>query len=238
MPAPSSPDLRALKCPSCAALLGERDLDAARGLAKCGHCGALMALPAASAAPGTRARGEVPLPARIQLEETLRGVVIRRRWFSPMYVVLIPFCLVWNAFLVFWYSKATDADAPWIFVVFPLGHVAVGAYLAYFTLAGLMNTTEIAVEGGALAVRHGPMPWPGQRTLERDSVRQLYSKEKIHRGKCGSHSTYELWTALADGKAVKLAGVGGEADQALYLEQRIERALALPDQPVAGELAR
>ena len=68
---------------------------------------------------------------------------------------------------------AFQVDAPWIMKVFPIAHVAVGVGLTYYTVAGFVNSTVLRVSEGQLAVRQGPFPWPGNRTLHTSDLDQL-----------------------------------------------------------------
>ncbi len=210
------------------------------GMIKCGYCHSLSNLPVnIQEQGGFRTRPEIPLPEGIQIQETMEGTVITRRWFSLVVVVfLIPFCIAWDSFLIFWYSMALSGNAPWIMAVFPVLHVAVGVGLTYYTLATLFNTTRIVAGRGHLRIQHGPLPWLGNTELPTSNLSQLYGKEKINRGKNGPHYQYELWAALQNGSTRKLLGAGLTMEQALYLEQKLERALVLKDRTVAGELPR
>lgn len=228
-----------LKCAACASNLRAQDFEPTRGLATCSYCGALMTFATPSAADErTPSRPEVPLPPKVRVTKTERGIELTRRWFSPVVVFLLFFCVAWDGFLVFWYSMAFVEGAPWIMVLFPVLHVAVGAALTYSTLAGLLNSTRISIGRRELEVRHGPIPWRGNRTLGRDRIEQLYCKRVSRRGKHGVTHSYEVWVALRDGTSSKLASDGLDEQQALFLEQRIEAALGLPDRPMAGELER
>jgi len=227
------------KCPSCGSHFRAEDFDPARGVLSCPHCRALLLVSGArDPASPPRVRPEVPLPARFALEELASGIEIRRRWFQPSFLFLAFFCVAWDGFLVFWYSLVLREGMPWILVVFPIAHLAVGVGLTYFTLAGFLNTTTIAVGSEELRIRHAPLPWPGVRRLAAQDVEQLYCKERVHRGKNSATTTYEVWAALRGRPARKLVAGLPEAEQALFLEQRIERALGLADMPVPSELPR
>lgn len=234
MPEPTS-----LKCPNCAAILRAEDWDMHTGMIKCGYCHSLSNIPvSASEQGGFRPRPEIPLPGGMQIQETMGGIMITRRWFSFVVLFLIPFCIVWDSFLVFWYSKALSENAPWIMAVFPLIHVAVGVGLTYFTLATLFNTTGIQAGQGKLSIAHGPLPWMGNLELPTRDIQQLFGKEKINRGKNGPNYQYELWASMQDGRTRKLLGTGLTMEQTLYLEQKLESALGLKDRSMAGELPR
>jgi hypothetical protein len=167
--------------------------------------------------------------------------VITRRWFSAKTVFLLFFCIFWDGFLVMWYSLATRGHGTPIFAfLFPLLHVGAGAYLTWQALCGLINRTRIEVHLRELRIKHGPLPWPGNRRLPVSSLKQLFSEERVSRSGNRNSTTrrYHLNAVLRDGRKVTLLDNLDEADQALYLEQEIERRLGIVDAPVAGELPR
>lgn len=229
-----------LKCPACGSALAAKDLDPARSLAKCAHCGALMSLAPPAAEPGgPRARAEVPLPPSLRMTEVPDGLEIRRRWFTPAVLFLVFFCVAWDGFLVFWYGIAFKTGAPLIMSLFPLIHVAVGVGLTYSTVATLFNTTRIRLTWSELSIAHFPVPWPGNRSIPREEIDQLYCRRVVSRNNDNGPTTrYELWMAAKDGQARKLLGAGLDEQQALFVEQQIERALGIPDRPIAGEIER
>ncbi len=230
--------LTALTCPSCRSALSEQGLDLARGIATCSHCGALVLLPAAARPAHSTVRPPVPLPERVTVRELGDGVELRLRWFTPAVWFLLFFVITWDGFLVFWYSIALRDGAPWIMAVFPIAHLAVGVGLTYFVVATFLNTTTVTATRDRLRVRHGPVPWVGNLELASDDLAQLFCKERVHRKKRGTSSTYELWAQRKHGASLRILRGGTDSDQALYLEQAIERALGIRDQPVAGELDR
>ncbi|MEQ1750962.1 MAG: TFIIB-type zinc ribbon-containing protein [Prosthecobacter sp.] len=229
----------AIKCPNCAAATRENDYDQERGMVRCGYCGTLMIPQQGRTGPqGFRPRLPIPLPSGMKLENNPHGVIITRRWLHVMAIFLIPFCIVWDSFLVTWYSTVSDSGAPQIFSLFPLVHVAVGVGLTYYTLALLINRSRVEVTHGAVTVSHGPLPWNGWRQITAGMIDQLFCKEIIRRGKNGPTVTYEVWVALSDGTQSKLVGAGLEVEQALYIEQQIELQLNVKDKPMSSEVRR
>jgi hypothetical protein len=109
---------------------------------------------------------------------------------------------------------------------------------AYVALAHVINRTQVVISGGTITISHGPLPWAGWRQIPAVQLDQLYCREIIRRTKNGPTTRYELWAALAGGKATRLMTAGMEPEPALYLEQQIERAFEIPDRPVAGEVMR
>lgn len=230
-----------LKCASCGSALKAEDWDTAAGIIKCSYCRALMTVPksqATSEVPAFRPRGSVPMPPGLTCETTGANVVITRRWFTPAALFLAFFCVAWDGFLVFWYGMAFSMDAPWIFKLFPLIHVAVGVGLTYSTLTMFFNRTIIQAGQGWLSIEHGPLPWKGGGSWEAGQFDQLYCKSRISHSKNGTQVNYEIHAALRDGTSRQLLGTGLTEEQALFIEQRIEQALAITDREVPGELPR
>ncbi len=166
------------------------------------------------------------------------GLRIRWRWYSSIYLFLAVFCIAWDSFLVVWYQQAMGEDAEtieWFLVLFPLAHVGVGVSLTYFTLAGLLNSTEVALEAGQLRVRHGPLPWKGNRTVPRYDLAQLFCLELQSEDE--PRSGYDLMARLHSGTEIKLVRRLPSRRQAKFLEREIERAAGIENRPVAGEAA-
>lgn len=230
-----------LQCGSCAAALAEKDVESARGLARCSFCGTLTDLgrraEPGSAAAAFRERAEVPLPKGFTVTRGA-GLVVVRRWFSPKFLFMLFFCLFWDGFLLVWFGVAAGGRAPLVFFLFPLIHVAVGVGLTYFTLAGLLNSTTVSASGGRLSVRHGPLPWAGNLDLGTSEVKQLFCTEKVTRGKHGPSYSYEVSYRGPGGEAKTLLKGLDAPEQALFMEQRLEKHLRIEDKPVGGELPR
>lgn len=231
-----------LQCPSCG---GRTRFAAGVGRFVCDYCGNehVFNLPNAAAGRAPEATDTVaqPLPApqprRVVVERTPAGLRFSWRWFSPKYIAMAIFCVAWDAFLCFWYSLALGMpNPPWIMVVFPIGHLAIGVGLTYTTLAGFINRTSVALENGRLTVQHDPAPWPGEVNAPLGDLQQLYCKEKRHSGKNGPSFTYQLCARLKDGRDLNLVANLESPEIAQYLEQEIETVLRIEDRPVIGEI--
>jgi hypothetical protein len=122
-----------------------------------------------------------------------------------------------------------------MFTLFPLLHVAAGVGITYTALAGWLNRTRISVDQGKVSVRHGPLPWLGNKDIEGSMLKQLYSKEKISRGRNSSSTSYEVHAIMSNGRNVKLVSGLESSEQALYIEQEIERYFRIEDAPVRGQ---
>ncbi len=226
--------LTALLCPACAAPIRQEDVHLAAGLATCHGCGAQMNLTTSfglDEAPVQR-RAPVALPKGMTFEQTLHGIQITRAWFTPAAFGLLLFCVLWDGFLVFWYVTVAQTGAPDIAILLPIVHVLIGVFLSYFAAASFVNRTRVMVERGVLNIRHAPLPWPGPRGIATAQIRQLFCKRHVSRSKNGLRISWQLWSVSDTDTRHKLLS-DLELDQALYLEQELERALGIQDRPVA-----
>jgi len=218
-----------MQCPSCGAGIPDNAL-------RCEFCNRPVEQPDASP------RGGVPRPSKFHTEDDGVALRIWWRWFHPAVFFLLPFAIAWNAFLVGWYGMATGdmGGAPFlfrfVFLVFPLAHVAVGVGLAYVVLTMLFNRSHVVVDRGTLTVTHGPLPWPGA-TLNSDDVEQIYCN-RVGGKNSDSSPTFSVQARLKDGSVKTLLSNVQASEEALYLEQAIEQHLRIRDLPVAGELPR
>jgi predicted Zn finger-like uncharacterized protein len=232
-----------VQCPKCGTLIRSDDINLANMAAKCRRCDSLLDLKPLLSTAGEGAdhapaqRPIIPTPRGFRIDETARGLRIVRRWFAPGFLILALFCIAWDSFLVFWYFMAF-ANWNWMAILFPILHLAIGVGLTYTALTGFVNRTVITVEDGQLTVRHGPLPWPGNRRLSTAEIGQLFTEQNLQRSNNGQNFTYRLCAVMNDGrKEVVLAG-SEEMDDMLFLEQRLEAELGIKDRPVVGEVPR
>jgi hypothetical protein len=180
----------------------------------------------------------VPIPDNLTESADFRGELIVRRWRRGVgkLVGLGFFCVIWNSFLIFWYTMAFGkSSAPLLFKIFPLGHVAVGVGLTYFLIASIFNRTEILVTPSTVGVRHRPLPWRGNRTVASSQISQVFVREASRNGShnnAGS-STYEVhWLDAANRQKPLIKGLAD--DEALFIQARLEDLLKIEHQPVVG----
>ena len=175
----------------------------------------------------------VGLPDRFAVAELGGVLTISWHWPRWMAIPLAAFAVAWNGFLVFFYRGLLASNAPTGTLLFPLLHVGAGVFITYFVLVILFNTSELKAGRGEITVRHGPLPWAGNRTVATHELAQLFCVER-RGGKGKVH--YQVMARLRSGREVKLVSGLMEDRQARFLEQEVEKHLRIEDQPVAGEL--
>lgn len=240
-------------CENCGSMIAADDVNLVTSMAKCRACNAVFRLPdGIFAARGEEAweveplpepRRMVPRPEKVTVTEVGSTLVMERRWFSWVHVFMAFFSVIWWSFLVVWYgiaftSNVASSPGGWLFLVFPLLHVAAGVWVGYMALTGFVNRTRITVDGSEVSVRHFPLPWPGNRVLRPGQVKQLYCDEQVNRGKNGTTITYRLKAVLSDGRTVALLSGLPDREVAQFMEHQLEQRLEIEDRPVAGEMAK
>jgi hypothetical protein len=183
----------------------------------------------------------VALPDGYKIAESASSTTISWRAFQPAAYFLLFFAIGWNSFLLFWFQIGLSSEhkVPWIFFVFPIGHIAVGIGVIYHTLILFLNRTEIIVTDRFLCVRHVPIPKAKSVRLESASVRQVFCRERESESSDGQkYVRYSVGVLSADGVERKLIDGLCEKEQAIYIEQCIESRLKIQDLLVEGELPR
>jgi hypothetical protein len=238
-----------IHCPTCGALIPAEDLNLQTLLARCRNCNNVFGFSDVARAETVRSAGrtagdelapEIPCPPRIHVEETANMWTAHWRWFSPAILFLIVFCIAWDSFLIFWYSIAFTHKGPWLMVVFPIAHVAVGVSLTYFVIASLLNTTRVTATRSELSIQSAPMPWIGNRVLPASTVRQIFSRITISNSNSnlnnnyGSQRTIGVFAVLDDGRTIRLIGGLKDSDEANFLQQQLKKRLNLKPSPLAN----
>lgn len=241
-----------VQCPQCSEMLRAEDMNLETMVGRCRRCHALVNLwdfipgDARPTPRGSqeRIRPRAARPLWMVVENEGTQLRISWRWFSWPIWFLVFFCIAWDSFLVFWYCMGINQPGmPWIFYVFPIGHVAVGVGLTYFTLACLINRTELVADHDQVRIGHGPLPWRGNVSLPAQEIAQVYVAPAyagivwwLHMGgfqRSGFGATLKV--LLRDGSSRTLVTLT-DSEAAFFLEQEIEKFLGISDEPVAGEL--
>jgi hypothetical protein len=114
--------------------------------------------------------------------------------------------------------------------------VAIGLFFVYATLAILLNRTIIKVTSEFITVRHGPLPWWGNRSLPIDELEELYCYKHTRRD---SVSVWYSVNALTKGaKKVDLVTDLHNVAEALFIKQELKRWLKIDDDGVGRAFSR
>lgn len=242
-----------IPCPNCGQTIQSQDMNLDNMVAKCRSCHALLNLPSrivASAAPIT-SKSAAPLrpkhskPPRFEVEEDESAHTFRiaYRWLNAGFIFLCFFTLSWLIFTAVMWTFA-------ILILFKIEHPAskffplilciptfIGIFLVYMAAAGLVNRTEIMVSPDGLRVNNGPLPWYGNIQYDVLDIAQFYCVEQIQHSRHHVHYRYHLNALTKDGKKLPVLRHLNEKDHALFIEQELERFLAIEDQPVKGEVS-
>jgi hypothetical protein len=239
-----------LTCPSCGATVPASDVNIQQAIAKCSRCDSVFRidqqLPTLKSSPDQPA---VPLPPKFRVEDLGTELTISWSWFTPSIFFLLFFCIFWDGFLIAWYSIVLGVGVfgmgnagpaggipALLMALFPILHVAVGVGLTYFVIASFVNRTRVRVDRGELSIHHGPIPFPGNKILSTANLTQFYCTETVSNRRRGYSVSYDLNAVQADGTKVKLLTGLTELEQALYLEQRLEKFLGIENERVPGEV--
>lgn len=253
----SAPRLaRALECPACGAEIFAASVVESQQIASCRNCQKVIdlaqprgkATAAAEPAPPAAAlatapsltpaspapRQRVPLPAGMSADEAPGRLTLT--WKPSLERLRVAGMAVPSGAIVLAMlatkGRLTDPAT--------LGFLAaLGLFGAYALAAALVNRVRIIAAHKAIKVSVGPLPWPGSRATRRGEVQQLFveaHQEPDRDGRAVVRS-YILSAVLGpDGHRVQLVRHLDSPEQALWLEQTLERALGVRHTKVGGEL--
>jgi hypothetical protein len=227
-----------LNCQQCGAVIPAENINLDRMIAKCSSCNAVFSFDDQFGSPEKAKRKpklkyDVPLPDRFTMQDNGFDLTITRRWLGPMAFFLTFFTFFWDGIVSFFVCGilSTGNVAMLLFISI---HLLVGIWLAYYTACLYVNKTTITVTSLSLEVKHGPLPYPGNKNLSSESLKQIYCKQRISSGR-STTVNYEVHAINSDDKDVTLLNGLDQSEQALYIEQEIERFLKIEDVPVRGE---
>lgn len=168
---------------------------------------------------------ERTIPEGLDLITTADGLVIRRVWRSWKLIPLAAFAVVWDGFLIFWYSVAlSSAKAPLVAVLFPILHVAVGFGITYYVIAAFMNKTDVVVSPTGVKITSGPAPWIGNKEVKMGDLCHIVVRERyMNKGA----RAFDIMYADQSRKERKLMGWISQSDQAEFIADTIREAIGV-----------
>ena len=233
-----------LDCPKCAAEILAEDMNLERMVAKCHHCHSVFSFADEFSHPAAKGKLDAPQPDKVEMEQWGGGLKLRWRWFNWTFLLLTAFAVFWNGIMFsmvgasLFSGRGGDFPSPFPFMLLP--HFWVGLAMIYYVLTGYLNRTTVTVDHSQLMVRHGPLPWWGDREISTAGIIQLYTKQsfsRYHRGNVWA-GNFEVHAVMKQGKHQKLLSGLDSSEHALFAEQIIEDQLGIVDYPVRGEYGR
>jgi len=240
-----------VQCETCSAPIPAANVELALMIAKCDQCDAVFSFAghvrhsdqdAVNRVLGGGAAHARPVPTdhKVRESDTGDGLTLTMSWFSAKTIFMAFFAVFWNGFLVVWYSIGFAALAAGetetiVMLVFPVLHVVAGFYIAYAALTGFVNTTTVTVNRSGIEVRHGPLPWPGNKTLDSGEIAQLYVSPRQVSSKNASQIVYDVTAVGPDNREIVLVKGVENDNAAVFMERRIETWLGIEDRQVPGQ---
>jgi hypothetical protein len=178
----------------------------------------------------------LPIPEKLNVEETPREITISYRWFQPLAIFLVFFCFIWDGILVVFYTAmlADSKGTPIVAMLFPLLHVAVGIGLTWYTISLFINKTYIVITKHNLSIQHKPLPtffFKKNIELDRMDVEQVYIKEVISRGKNGTSYSYDLFYLDKNSRSKKILNES-DSETAMFIRRKIEKYFGIEPKPI------
>lgn len=109
----------------------------------------------------------------------------------------------------------------------------------YYLLASYKNKTTISLTNKTLSIKHGPIPWIGNRDISVSTLVQLYVRQGKRVGTIfNPRYLYDLRAKLKNGRDINLVGNLASKEVGHFLEQQVESYLGIVDKPIQGEVPK
>ena len=228
-------DSTALNCKNCHTHIPAHDININKAIAKCPECDHVFSFE--EDIETHLHKPEVIMPKNIEVLELRSELNMYRKWWGPKFLGIGFFALFWNGFMMVWFTMAISSGA-YEMAAFGIIHALVGLGMIYWIIAGVFNTTEIRTTKNRFYINHGPVPWRGNREIDVSRINQFFTKMNISQNKNNTSYSYEVHAVLDGGEQIKVLGLMDTPEEALYIEQELERFLNIPDRRVSGEMKR
>lgn len=225
-----------LSCPNCEEKILSSDINLNKGLAKCSSCHVLFNIEK-EVEDAPKKEEIFVIPKGIEVLKMFSELNIDMRWRHTASWFLMTFTLIWNGILLpmaLFIILSGEIFA----LLFMSIHLAVGIGLIYWSLAALFNTTYITVDSQYITIQHRPFKmFFKEFQFETKEVNQLYVKKYSNGSTNGvPNYVYGVMAILNSKEEIKIIKGLSKPNQALYLEQEIEKFAGIKDRPVVGEI--
>lgn len=172
---------------------------------------------------------------KLNSNQNSREIIIEKKWFSARHVVLFMFSFVWNGILLFFYSAMILKQVPLFIYLFTIVHATAGIWMLYTAICGFVNKTVIEANKQHVIIRHSPLPWTGQKTIDKRDIYYFYVAQQIHSNKGTTYITYDVDLITKDNKSITLLKDLDTLAEARCIEQKLETSLTIKNDPVKEE---
>ncbi len=166
------------------------------------------------------------IPAGLEAQQDFGRLTVTYRWFS--WRTIFPHLMttlfgLGTIVISMWISgdRNAAAESSDFFIRFaPLIGLLMAVGGGYMTVATMLNRTVIDISSDRIGVRHGPLPYPGNRSLACADLQQMAVVEREH--KSDEPATYQLKATLKTGESLTLWS-NAKRERLDYLKQAIEQ---------------
>lgn len=178
----------------------------------------------------------IQIPKNMQVKENSASLELEYSWFKIKYLVslfaapLFAYFLAKSDYIIGDFNQLTLS----VSLLF-----AVSIIVLYYSLAKLINVTQIRVTNNEISVNHRPLPFIKNLTLKKEDVTQLYvTQHRIGHRYYLYATTYQIHAILKNEDVITLVKGLNSPEQGRFIENKIEDFLNITDIDIEGELAK
>ena len=185
-------------------------------------------------------------PDNFVITQLDNGIDITYPWLGKQHRGLLFFAIIWNGFIAFFTvamfgAMFTEGAFEFMILCFMLPFYAVGIGMAWYVLAGFLNSTSIHITEVGIATDYKPIPMLGATTnsVKRDDIDQIYCRRRVAYSSTDVPvHVYDLHYVTSSGDDTEFLKGLETLNKAVFIEQTIERIYKIGDRPVDGEYGR
>lgn len=226
-------------CSYCNTKVTANNINLESKIAKCASCDNIFSIKSQLETLKTKEREYISNIPFVTMNKNDATITFNITWFKGYTeaIFLTLFSLFWNGFMLVWFSIALSSGQLTM-ALFGSIHALIGLFLAYYTICLYVNTKIIIVDSKKIFLEDKPLPFFGNKIIDIEKAHQLYTKEIVTYSKNRKNTSYKLAIITSKNKDFDLPIHFSKKDEALYLEQEIEKFLKIKDIEVSGEVAR
>ncbi|QQE10755.1 hypothetical protein JD969_14780 [Planctomycetota bacterium] len=174
-------------------------------------------------------------PTNYQIDSRSHGFRMVQTWFSGGYVLIflislifltVPLMLFRDEFIAL-FTKGQLPDEIMPFIIFGGIFSCVGWCMFYSGITGLINRTVYTVEFNELRIKHGPLPWRGNKRLIPSQIKKLDIKKSSV--EVNGEPRWNLFAKMINDKKIMIAARLEKKSYALYLQKILNEQLGLSE---------